>query len=98
MTTCVMLAILAKSGAIEDFWSSSILQNLFYAGPFRLKTSILHLLLIFLVSPLHQLLLVALLGAGLLVYASRSTGILLLFKKEKWACIGLLATSRCKMP
>jgi len=90
MTTCVMLAILAKSGALEDFWSSYILQNLAYAGPFRLGSSILHFLFIFLVSPLHQLLLVALLGAGLLAYASRSPGILLLFKKKKWACIGLL--------
>jgi len=90
LTSCVMLAILATTGAIKDFWYSYILNSLAYAGPLSLKKSILHFLFIFLKTPLHQLLLVALLGVGLLLYASPSADLLLVFKKRKWACIGLL--------
>ena len=85
-----MLAILAKSGAIKDFWYSYILDNLAYAGSLSLNRAVRHFQHIFLNSPIHQLLLVALLGVGLLVCASRSADILLLFKRKKWACSGLL--------
>jgi len=90
LTSCVMLAILAKTGAIKDFWYSYILNSLAYAGPPSLKGSILHFLFIFLKTPLHQLLLVALLGAGLLLYASPSADTPLVFRKRKWASSGLL--------
>ncbi len=90
LTTCVMLAIVAKFGAIEDFWYSYIRGNIAFQGSLSLPRCILFFLLIFLTTPLHQLLLVALLGVGLLLYASRSADILLLFKKRKWAYSGLL--------
>jgi len=90
LISCVMLAILVKTGAIQDFWYSYILGNLDNAGSLSLTRSILNFRLIFLTSPLYQLLLVALLGAGLLVYGSRSVSVLLLFKNRKWAWSGLL--------
>jgi len=89
LTACVMLAILAKSGAIKVFWYSYIRGNLGFAGSLSLTRSIRHFLLIFLNSPVHQLCLVASLGVGLQLYVSRSADILLLFKKRKWACRGL---------
>jgi hypothetical protein len=90
LTSCVMLAILATTGATKDFWYSYILNSLAYAGPLSLKRGILHFLYILLKTPLHQLLLVALLGVGLLLYASPSANILPVFKKRKWAFSGLL--------
>ena len=51
----------------------------------------MNFLSLFLFWPFSRSLLVALLGVGLLVYASRSGDILLLFKKRKWAFSGLLA-------
>jgi hypothetical protein len=90
LTSCIMLAILAKTGAIKDFWYSYLLGNLATQGSFSLKRSFLHFLYIFLKTPLHQLLLVALLGVVLLLYASPSADLLLVFKKRKWACSGLL--------
>jgi hypothetical protein len=83
LTTCVMLVILAKTGAIDDFWYSYIRANLAYAR------SVGHFLFMFLTPSLHQLLLVAF-GVGLLVYVSRSPDILLLFKKRRWVFSGLL--------
>jgi hypothetical protein len=90
LTTCVILAILAKCGAIEDFWYSYIRGALVYAGPLSLTKSVAKFLGLFLFWPLRQPLLVALLGVGLLVYGVRSGNILLLFKNRRWACIGLL--------
>ncbi len=90
LTTCVMLAILAKTGAIEDFWNSYIRGQCCLCRPAELDRIIVNFLLIFLTWPFRQPLLVALLGVVLLVHASRSADILLLFKKRKWACIGLL--------
>ena len=89
LTTCVMLAILAKTGATKDFWYSFVLGNLAYAGPLSLIRSIVICLFFFLHSPVNQLLLVALLGV--LVHASRGADIPLLSKKRKWAFSGLLA-------
>ena len=91
LTTCVMLALLAKTGAMRDFWYSYILNSLAYAGPLSLTSIITNFLLLLLVWPLRQPLLFALLCVGLLVRASRSGDILLLFKNRRWACIGLLA-------
>lgn len=91
LTTCVMLAILAKIGAMQDFWYSYILGNLASAGPLGLTRCITNCLLLFLVWPLRQPWLVALLGIGLLVHVIRSGDIQLLFKNRKWAWIGLLA-------
>jgi hypothetical protein len=88
LTTCVMLAILAKTGAIRDFWCSYILNNLAYAGALSLTGSLAHLLGFFMASPIHQLFLVALLGV--LIHASRSADSSLLFQKRKWEYGGLL--------
>ena len=85
LPTCVMLAILVKTGAFKDFWYSYILCNLAYAGPQSLIRLILLSVLVFLISPLLPLLLVALLGV--LAHASEVPP---LFKKRKWAYGGLL--------
>ncbi len=91
LSTCVMLAILAKTGAITDFWYSSIRGAGAYSGPLSLTSILENFLLLFLVWPLRQPLLVALLGIGLLVRAFRSGDIRLFLKTRKWACIGILA-------
>jgi hypothetical protein len=91
LTSCVMLAVLAETGAIRDFWYSYILNSLAYAGPLSLTGIITNLLLLFLFWPLRQPLLFWLLGVGLVVHASQGGDILLFFRKRKWACIGLLA-------
>ena len=90
LTTCVMLAILAKTGAMRDFWYSYILNSFAYAGPLSLTGSITNFLLLFLVWPLRQSLLFWLLVVGLLVHTFRSGDLLLFYKNKKWACIGLL--------
>ena len=89
LTTCVMLAVVVQSGAINDFWYSYILNNFAYAGSWSLSKGIVNFLLVFLTPPIHQLWLLALAG-GLLVYIARGTDILLLLRKRKWAFIGLL--------
>jgi len=90
LTSCIMLAIWAEYWSIKDFWYSYILGPLSYAGPQSLTRSIDNFLLLFQRWPTCQPLLVALLSVGLLIYASRSAGVLLLFKKRKWAYGGLL--------
>ena len=91
LTTCVMLAILAKTDAVKDFWYSYIQGNVAYAGTLSLITSIEDFLVICVSWPLRQPLLIALVGLGLLVQGPTRTDILLLFKKNKWAFSGLLA-------
>jgi hypothetical protein len=91
LTTCFMLAILIKCGAIEDFWHSYIQGGLAYVGPLSLADALTNFLFLFFTWPFRQPWLVALLGVGLLIHASRSGDIPHLFKERKWACIGLLA-------
>ena len=85
LTTCVMLAILAKCGAISDFWYSYIQGNLAYAGPLSLTSIIAKFWFTFLTWPIHEPLLVAFLGLGLLVRTSPSANVLLFSKEKKWA-------------
>ena len=91
LTACIMLAVLAKTGAINEFWHSYILGNLAAAGPFSLTGVIENFLLLFLVWPFRQPLLVAVFSIGLLVHAYRCGDIRHFFKTRKWAGIGLLA-------
>jgi hypothetical protein len=90
LTAFVMLAILAKSGAIEDFWYSYILNNIAYAGSLSLANSLGNFLLLVFFTPVHLLLLVAILGLGLLDYVSLDGETSLLFKRHRWAFGGLL--------
>ena len=88
LITCIMLAILAKIGAIQDFWYSYIRANLAFAGSLGLTGIFVNFWLIILTSPVHQLLLVAFLGV--LVRESLSVDIPLLFRNRKWAGTGLV--------
>ncbi len=90
LTSCIMLAVLAECGAIKDFWCSYILANLSYADRLSLARSLANFVVIFVVSPLHQLLLVALIGAGLLSCGSRNNRNWLTSIKQRWAAAGLL--------
>jgi hypothetical protein len=91
LTTCVMLAVLARTGAMKEFWYSYILGNLAAAGPLSLIGGIENFLLLFVVWPFRQPLLVAVLSIGLLVHAYRRGDIRHFFKTRKWTGIGLLA-------
>ena len=83
LTTCIMLTVLAKTGAINEFWHSYILGNLAAAGPLSLAGVIENFLLLFLVWPFRQPLLVSVLGIGLLLHASRSGDIHALLQDQK---------------
>jgi hypothetical protein len=87
LTTCIMLALWAEYWTLKDFWYTNVLANLAYAGKLSLMTSMVNFFLIFLISPLHQLLLV---GVALLIYVSGSDEIPALSKKQKWVLGGVL--------
>ena len=85
VTTCIMLAILAKTGALGDFWKSYIQGNLIYAGRASWSRSFVNVFLVFLVSPLHQLLFV---GLSLLFCTSAHDPTPPFLAKQKWALYG----------
>ena len=87
LTTCIMLFVLEQCGGMKDFWASYILNNLAYAGGMTLAGSIVNCFIIFLISPLNQLLLV---GLCLLAYASTSEEHAPLDDGKKWALRGLV--------
>ena len=90
LTTCVMLAILAKCGAISDFWDSYIRANLALHGSMNLTSIIAKFWFTFLAWPIHEPLLLASLGLGLLVRTSPSANVLLFSKEKKWGFNGVL--------
>jgi hypothetical protein len=91
LTTCVMLAILVKTGAMTDFWYSYVVGGLAYAEPLSWILIIRNFFLLFLVWPFSQPLLFGLLSLGLLVRGFRSGDIRCFLKNKKWAGFGILA-------
>lgn len=85
----MMLVVLAKTGAILDFWNSYIRAAVAYTGPFGLRSMIENFLLLTLVWPLRQPLEVILLGLGLLVRGCRNGDLLALLQNRKSAAIGV---------
>ena len=85
LPTCVMLAILAKTGAFKDFWYSYILCNLAYAGPLSLIRLILLSVLVFLYLHFFRCYLWHCSVCWLMLRAGSAP-----FKKRKWAYGGLL--------
>jgi hypothetical protein len=90
LTTCIFLVVVAESGALRDFWTSYILSKAAFAGKLSLAHGLEDFSLMCLLSPVNQLLLVAILGIYLLDYASASGEAMLAFKKQGWALGGLL--------
>ena len=90
LTTCILLAAIAGSGAIKDFWYSYILAPLGFVGALSWATTLENLARVFVVTPVHQLLLVAAVGLALLDYSSATGDIRLAFKGHRWAFSGLL--------
>lgn len=91
LPTFVMLAVLYKCGGVEEFWHEYVRGAASYAGPLTLIGLFVRFSALFLVWPLRQPLLVALLSIYLLVHAFKNGDIRLLFETKKWACAGLLA-------
>jgi hypothetical protein len=89
LPACIILAVVAESGAIKDFWYSDVLNNMAYAGGLSWASCVENLVLGVLFTPVHQLLLVALLGIGLLDCFSPGREVSLLFRKQRWAFSGL---------
>ena len=97
LTACIMLAVLAKTGAINEFWHSYILGNLAAAGPFSLTGVIENFLLLFLVWPFRQPLLVAVFSIGLLVHAYRCGDIRALLQNQKMGWHRSFGIHRCRL-
>jgi hypothetical protein len=89
-TTCGILSIVAASGAMRDFWYSYVRAPLAFVGALNLATTLLNLFRLILTTPVHQLLLVALLGLTLLDYASPGGKFRYFPKRNKWAYGGLV--------
>jgi hypothetical protein len=89
-TTCGILAIVAASGAMRDFWYSYVRAPLAFVGALSLATTLQNLFRLILTTPVHQLLLVALLGLALLDYASPGDKFRYFPKRNKWAYGGLV--------
>jgi hypothetical protein len=89
-TTCGILAIVAASGAMRDFWYSYIRAPLAFVGALSLATTLQNLFRLILTTPVHQLLLVALLGLALLDYASPGGKFKYFPKRNQWAYGGLV--------
>lgn len=87
LTTSVMLAILIKTGALEDFWNSYIRANLVYAGPPSFARSIVNVIVILLVPPINQLLVV---GIGLVVLVSLADEKPRFSATQRWALSGVV--------
>jgi hypothetical protein len=85
VTSCIMLAVLTRYGAVRDFWYSYIIANMSYADRVSLSRSLAHLVLVFLVSPLHQLLLIAVIGGSLLLYSEPARSASAVFRERRWA-------------
>lgn len=88
-TTCLILTVVAKSGVMTDFWYSYIVAPLAFVAGLSLGTSLENLARLILTTPVHQLLLVALLGLALLDYVSPTGEIRRRFKGKEWAYSGL---------
>jgi hypothetical protein len=93
LTTGILLAVAAEAGALKDSWYSYILAPIAYAGGLSFTTSMEDLVRIFFLTPVNQLLLVALLGIALLDYAFVGSEIKALFQRQRWAFGGLLVYS-----
>ena len=102
LTTCMMAVVLIKTHAIGEFWSSYIQGNLSQAGPLSLQSLIIHLCVVFLLTPIHQFILVGILG--LLLYEVCAINKPLVLHNNKWIVAslwiyigaGLIAVCRAK--
>ena len=102
LTTCIMVVVLIKTHATREFWLSYIQGNLSQAGPLSLQSLIVHFCVVFLLTPIHQFILVGILGVFL--YELRSINKPLILHYNKWivaslwiyAGAGLLAVCRAK--
>ncbi len=86
----VILTIVVESGATKDFWYSYVLNNIAYAGKLRLGHMLGNLLLLIVFTPVHLLLLTAVLGIGVCDYASPPGEALAHSRQNRWALAGLL--------
>ena len=66
-TSLAILAVLLKTGAVGDFWASFIKGNVAYAGGASWSRVLVYFLLVFVVTPLNQLLVV---GVSLVIYTT----------------------------
>ena len=58
-TTCIMLIVLVRIGGLQDFWTSYVRGNVVHAGSTNWARSIALFVLVFLLTPLNQLLLIS---------------------------------------
>jgi hypothetical protein len=104
LTSCIMLGVLIRTGATNEFWHSYVLENLAAAGPWDLLKSTVLLPLILLTWPMNQLLFVAMLGVAVRICASQGPNDNFWSRKRVWEYSGLvvyaaaafLAISRAK--
>ena len=90
-TTGAILGVSAAFGSLPDFWYSYIRAPLNFVGSLSLITCFVNLLRLLLMSPIHQLLLVAILGIALLDGAVPNVSVRRLLKGNAWAYGGVAA-------
>lgn len=88
LTTCLMFVILAQTGAVQDFWTSYIGGNLAYAGKTSFIKNILNCLLIFIMTPLNQLVVV---GGGILCLVYGDVRLQICSVRQRWMLTGIAA-------
>ena len=87
LTSLIMFAILVRTGALQDFWSSFVRGNAVYAGEASWARMLIYSVLVFVVTPLNQLLLV---GIALLIGTAAGKQRSLLSNDQKWITCALL--------
>ena len=90
LTTCIMLVILARIGAISEFRSSYLGGNLAYAGSPTMGRGLENFIVSCLEFAIHEPLIIAFVGIGLMAPVHPKGEILLFLKKKNWAFGGLL--------
>jgi len=87
LPTLVMFSVLVRTGAFQDFWNSFVRGNAVYAGEASWARMLIYSVLVFVVTPLNQLLLVGIaLFIGTVVGKQRSQ----LSNHQKWVTYSLL--------
>ena len=87
LTSIVFLTILIRTGAVGDFWNSFVRGNVAYAGGASWSRILIYSVLVFVVTPLNQLLLVS---SGLVIYSVVGRHSPQFSDRGKWVTYALL--------
>lgn len=90
LPSAAMLVVLWKTGAMDDFWRSYILNNLAYSGPMNWFALVQHSVHLLVFTPLNQPIMIGLLAMSLLVFPLPANWFLIPVSKSRWIFTGLM--------